>query len=70
MYGRMFAILSAMLVSAVAGAWPKILEKEDCSVSRGMVDLYRTEDRIYVGLPLMLILIPTGVIGALLIYGI
>lgn len=54
MYGRMFAILSAMLVSAVAGAWPKILEKEDCSVSRGMVDLYRTEDRIYVGLPLSL----------------
>ena len=54
MYGRMFAILSATLVSAVAGAWPKILEKEDCSVSRGMVDLYRTEDRIYVGLPLSL----------------
>ena len=31
---------------------------------------YRAKDYLYVGLPLMLILIPTGVIGALLIYGI
>lgn len=31
---------------------------------------YRAKDYLYVGLPLMLILIPTGIIGALLIYGI
>lgn len=48
------AILAAMAIPVSAGTWPEVLDGEDFSVSRGIVDLYSTGEKIYVGLPLSL----------------